>query len=213
MIPQAADKVFARILVAFARALTGVRSRWVGVAPAATQRIYFANHGSHGDFVLLWASLPDDLRVRTRPVAGADYWAKTALRRYVATRVLNAVLIDRDVATRTADPIDAMAHALEHGDSLIVFPEGTRNTTDETLLPFKSGLHHLAQRHPDVELVPVWIENSRRVMPKGAVVPIPLLVTLSFGAPVSVTIGEPKEAFLARARDALLAMRGPEGVA
>lgn len=205
------DRALARLLCAFARALTGARSRWIGAAPAATQRIYFANHGSHGDFVLLWASLPDDLRMRTRPVAGADYWAKNALRRYIATRVLNAVLIDRDAATRTADPIDAMAQALEHGDSLIVFPEGTRNTTDEALLPFKSGLYHLSQRHPDVELVPVWIENSRRVMPKGAVVPIPLLVTLSFGAPVAVAIGEPKDAFLARAREALLAMRGPEG--
>ena len=211
MIPDVVDRVLARLLCAFARALTGARSRWVGVAPAATQRVYYANHGSHGDFVLLWASLPDDLRVRTRPVAGADYWAKNALRRYVATRVLNAVLIDRDAATRTADPIDAMAQALGHGDSLIVFPEGTRNTTDAPLLPFKSGLYHLAQRCPDVELVPVWIENSRRVMPKGAIVPVPLLCTLSFGAPLGVTIGEAKEAFLARAGDALLAMRGPEG--
>ena len=207
------DRLLARALCAFARALTGARTRWIGVAPAATQRIYFANHGSHGDFVLLWASLPDDLRVRTRPVAGADYWAKTALRRYVAHRVLNAVLIDRDAATRTADPIDAMAAALEAGDSLIVFPEGTRNTTDAPLLPFKSGLHHLAQRCPDVELVPVWIENSRRVMPKGALVPVPLLCTLTFGAPLPVTIGEAKDAFLARARDALVALRGPEGVA
>ena len=206
------DRVLARAVCAFARALTGARSRWIGVAPAATQRIYYANHGSHGDFVLLWASLPEDLRGRTRPVAGADYWGRTALRRYVATRVLNAVLIDRDAATRKADPIDVMAQALESGDSLIVFPEGTRNTTDEPLLPFKSGLYHLTQRCPDVELIPVWIENSRRVMPKGAVVPVPLLCILTFGAPVPVKIGEPKDAFLARARDALAALRGPEGM-
>jgi 1-acyl-sn-glycerol-3-phosphate acyltransferase len=206
------DRLLARALCGFARGLTGARSRWTGVAPAATQRVYYANHGSHGDFVLVWASLPEDLRVRTRPVAGADYWTRTPLRRYVARRVLNAVLIDRDAATRTTDPVDAMAGALESGDSLIVFPEGTRNTTDEPLLPFKSGLYHLTQRCPDVELIPVWIENSRRVMPKGAIVPVPLLCTLTFGAAVPITIGEPKDAFLARARDALGALRGPEGI-
>jgi len=204
------DRALGRLLCAFARALTGARARWLGSAPAATQRVYFANHNSHGDFVLLWASLPADLRERTRPVAGADYWNKGALRRYVAQRVLRAVLIDRDPATRTQDPIEQMAHVLDEGDSLIVFPEGTRNTTDAPLLPFKSGLYHLAVRCPDVELVPVWIDNARRVMPKGAVIPVPLLVTLSFGAPLRVTPGEDKAAFLERTRAALLALRGPE---
>ena len=201
------DRALARLLCGFARALTGARSRWLGCAPAATQRIYFANHGSHGDFVLLWASLPPDLRERTRPVAGADYWGRGALRRYVAQRVLNAVLIDRDPATRTADPIDTMADALAGGDSLIVFPEGTRNTTDAPLLPFKSGLYHLARRASDVELVPVWIENTRRVMPKGALLPVPLLCTLVFGTPLHLLDGEAKDAFLDRARSALLALQ------
>jgi 1-acyl-sn-glycerol-3-phosphate acyltransferase len=201
------DRALARLLCGFARVLTGARSRWLGCAPAATQRIYFANHGSHGDFVLLWASLPPDLRERTRPVAGADYWGRGALRRYLARRVLNAVLIDRDPATRTADPIDTMADALAGGDSLIVFPEGTRNTTDAPLLPFKSGLYHLARRASDVELVPVWIENTRRVMPKGALLPVPLLCTLVFGTPLHVLDGEAKDAFLDRARSALLALQ------
>lgn len=210
MTPGSVDRALGRLLCAFARTLTGARARWIGCAPAATQRVYFANHGSHGDFVLLWASLPADLRERTRPVAGADYWNKGALRRYVANRVLRAVLVDRDKATRTQDPIEQMARLLDEGDSLIVFPEGTRNTTDAPLLPFKSGLYHLAVRCPDVELVPVWIDNARRVMPKGAIVPVPLLCTLSFGTPLRVASGEPKAAFLERAQAALLALRGPE---
>jgi 1-acyl-sn-glycerol-3-phosphate acyltransferase len=204
------DRALARLLCGFARALTGARSVWLGCAPAATQRIYYANHGSHGDFVLLWASLPADLRERTRPVAGADYWERGALRRHVARRVLNAVLIDRDRTTRQADPIDVMAQVLAGGDSLIVFPEGTRNTTDAPLLPFKSGLYRLAQRAPDVELVPVWIENTRRVMPKGAFLPVPLLCTLVFGAPLHVLPDEAKDAFLERARAALLSLRPAE---
>ena len=166
------DKLGAGAIVGFARALTGVRALWAGGPPTAGPRVYYANHASHGDFALVWACLPADLRERTRPVAGADYWERGALRRHVATRVLNAVLIDREAATRTADPIDTMTLALANGDSLIVFPEGTRNTTDAPLLPFKSGLYHLAQRtielevipalrHSGVGLFPLWTDRRR----------------------------------------------------
>ncbi|MCC6195388.1 MAG: 1-acyl-sn-glycerol-3-phosphate acyltransferase [Burkholderiales bacterium] len=180
---------------------------WIGCAPAATVRVYYANHNSHGDFALIWACLPDDLRARTRPVAGADYWLKGRLRTYVAQRVIRAVLIDRNADTRKEDPIAQMADVIDQGDSLIVFPEGTRNTTEETLLPFKSGIYRLAHARPETEFVPVWIENARRVMPKGKLLPLPLLCTLTVGAPVTLAQGEEKDAFVARTRDALLALQ------
>jgi 1-acyl-sn-glycerol-3-phosphate acyltransferase len=205
------DEVFAHLLCAFTKALTGARILWIGCAPATEQRVYYANHASHGDFALLWACMPPDLRVRTRPVAGADYWEKGAIRRYVAQRVIRAVLIDRDSATRRQDPIAQMAEVIANGDSLIVFPEGTRNTTDEALLPFKSGIYHLAVRCPDVEFVPVWIENSRRVMPKGTLLPVPLLCTLTVGAPLKLAAAEEKTAFVERTRNALAALMPPEG--
>ena len=128
----------------------------------------------------------------------------------MAERVIRAVLIDRNPETRTQDPIRQMADVIEHGDSLIVFPEGTRNTTEETLLPFKSGIFHLASTCPDTEFVPVWIENARRVMPKGKLLPLPLLCTLSVGAPIMLAAGEDRDVFVARTRDALLALRPPE---
>lgn len=209
--PPVVDDFLARLLCGFTKALTGARIRWVGCAPATEQRVYYANHASHGDFALLWACMPPDLRVRTRPVAGADYWEKGKLRSYVAHRVIRAVLIDRDSSTRKQDPIAQMAEVLEHGDALIVFPEGTRNMTDEALLPFKSGIYHLAARCPDTEFVPVWIENSRRVMPKGTLLPVPLLCTLTVGAPIKLDAGEDKTAFVARTRDALLALMPPAG--
>jgi 1-acyl-sn-glycerol-3-phosphate acyltransferase len=164
---------------------------------------------SHGDFALIWACLPDDLRVRAA-VAGADYWLTGKLRRYIAERVIRAVLIDRNPETRAEDPIRQMATAIEAGDSLIVFPEGTRNTTDATLLPFKSGIYHLAAACPDVEFVPVWIENMRRVMPKGKLLPVPLLCTLSVGAPIKLEPDEARDAFVERTRNALLALVPPE---
>ncbi|MGO4172785.1 lysophospholipid acyltransferase family protein [Bosea sp. TAF32] len=194
------------LILFFARFLTAVRGRWVGVAPAAEQRIYYANHASHGDFVLIWTVLPRRMRFETRPVAGSDYWLKSRMRRFIGCDVFNAVLIDRDRASRTCDPIAQMTEALNAGSSLIVFPEGTRNTTEAPLLPFKSGLFHLAKARPDVVLVPAWIDNLNRVMPKGEFVPIPLICTVTFGAPLRLADAETKQDFLARAEAALLAL-------
>ena len=191
-------------ITVFTRLVTGAQARWIGCAPSAVQRIYFGNHSSHADFALIWASLPYDLRVRTRPVAGADYWEKGRIRQYVIHAVLRGVLIERAGEARTCDPIETIVGALEIGDSLIVFPEGTRNTTDEVLLPFKSGLYRVACRRPDVELVPVWMENLGRVLPKGEVIPVPLLCSVNFGVPMQLQPGEEKAAFLDRARQALL---------
>ena len=192
-----------------ARLLTGARALWLGCTAQPLQRLYYANHSSHGDFVLLWASLPPELRRATRPVAGADYWQRDGLRRYLIHQVFNGVLIDRERGSAHSNPLQPMLDALDSGDSLILFPEGTRNLEDG-LLPFKSGLYHLARARPQVELIPVWIANLNRVMPKGRALPLPLLCTLSFGAPLQWLDDESKEAFLERARNALLAMAPEE---
>ncbi len=202
------DRLLGSLLCGFARLLTGVRALWLGCEPAPRTRVYFANHRSHGDFVLIWASLPPDLRRRTRPVAGADYWLTTPLRRFLIERVFNGVCIDRRPDRHGANPVEQMGAALAAGESLILFPEGTRNMGDG-LLPFKSGLHHLARAHPEAELVPVWIENLGRVMPKGSLIPVPLLCTLSFGPPLAPVEGESRDAFLTRARTALLDLAPP----
>ncbi|QXI28541.1 MULTISPECIES: lysophospholipid acyltransferase family protein [Pseudomonas] len=199
------EPLVATSITSAARLITGARSLWIGCAPDPVQRIYFANHSSHGDFVLLWASLPRALRALTRPVAGADYWNRSALRRYIIRRVFNGVLIDRERKEPGDNPLQPMLDALEQGHSLIIFPEGTRNQ-DEGLLPFKSGIFHLARAYPQAQLIPVWIANLNRVMPKGRVLPLPLLCTTSFGAPLRLEEDESKEDFLKRSRDALLAL-------
>jgi 1-acyl-sn-glycerol-3-phosphate acyltransferase len=197
-------------IVTLARTLTGVRAIWLVGAPQATPTVYFANHRSHGDFVLLWTSLPPDLRSLTRPVAAADYWLASPTRRFIGCEVFRAVLIDRTGAGDRSDPITQMATALDAGDSLILFPEGTRNESDEALLPFKSGLFHLSRRCPNVRLVPVWINNVHRVLPKGAIVPLPLACSVTFGAALwapTENDAETKQTFLADAQAALLALR------
>lgn len=191
------------LLIGTVRLLVGATPRWIGCEPAATQRIYFANHSSHIDTIALWSALPPELRKHTRPVAAADYWGSGALKRYVVLQGLNAVLIDRNHATPGANPLDPLFEALERGDSLIIFPEGTRQC-QPLPGPFKAGLFHLAERFPAVELIPVYLENLHRSMPKGTALPVPILCTVRFGAPLQRIAGEDKQTFLNRARDAVI---------
>jgi 1-acyl-sn-glycerol-3-phosphate acyltransferase len=192
-------------LILMLRGLVGASPRWVGCQPLATQRIYFANHTSHLDAAVLWVSLPPLLRRQTRPVAARDYWGKPGLRRWFANSTFRALLIDRERTDPNADPLAPLSEALAHGDSLILFPEGTRHR-ERLPAEFKSGLFHLAMRHPSVELVPVYLENLYRSMPKGAHLPVPLTCAVRFGAPLQRIPGEAKTAFLQRARDAVIAL-------
>jgi 1-acyl-sn-glycerol-3-phosphate acyltransferase len=196
-------RLTAALISGGARVLTGARSRWIGCGPTAAQRIYLANHTSHVDFVLIWSVLPVSLRRCTRPVAAGDYWERGPLRRYLIHRVFRGVLVARGHIDRDHNPIDAMCHALDDGSSLILFPEGTRGRGDD-VQPFKSGIYHLAHARPDIELVPVWIDNGYRVMPKGAPLPLPLLCSVAFGQPLRLEPGEHRPEFLDRLRQAVI---------
>lgn len=191
------------LIVAATRLVVGGQGVWVGTAPSDRQRIYFANHSSHLDTVLVWAAMPPHLRRRVRPVAAADYWGKGRLNRYIALKVLNAVLIDRQ--TRSSNPLLPLEQALGQGDSLILFPEGTRGDTE---LPgeFKAGIYQLAKNFPEVELVPVFLDNLRRALPKGSHLPVPLSCVARFGGPMHLLPEESKKEFLARARAAVVAL-------
>ena len=193
-----------------ARLLTGARSLWVGCAPEMKQRIYFANHNSHIDFILLWSSLPTPIRRKTRPIAASDYWTKDGLRRFLIQDTFNGVTIQRN-RENNADPLQPVKDVLAQGYSIIFFPEGTRNLEDDVeLLSFKSGLYNLHQQFPDIEIVPVWISNLKRVMPKGAFVPLPLLSTVIFGEPLQQHTHMDKAEFLAHAQQQLLSLKDKE---
>ncbi len=190
------------ILTLLAKFLSGVSVRWVGCEPDICQRIYFANHTSHLDPIVLWASLPPPARRLARPVAAKDYWTAGPIRRYLATKVFNAILIDRTEIKVRRNPIDVMLQGLGKTHSLIVFPEGGR-TAGPNIGPFKSGLYYLCRRRPDLELVPVYIDNMNRILPRGEFLPVPLLTCVSFGPPMWLEASEPKADFLRRAREAV----------
>ena len=198
-------KLMGLFLLGLIRLLTGAQARWQGCPPKAEQRIYFANHQSHADLILMWAALPEELRSITRPIAAKDYWTTTPFRQWITTAVFHAIYVDR-VKTSEQDPLEPLIEALTHGDSIILFPEGTRGNQEEPQ-SFKSGLYNLALRFPEVVLVPAWINNVQRVMPKGEVVPVPILCSVTFGAPIALLPHEDRGIFLTRARQAMLDLR------
>jgi 1-acyl-sn-glycerol-3-phosphate acyltransferase len=204
----------ASAVAAAARRLAGVTVRWLDCRPEERQRVYFANHTSHLDFVVLWSVLPRELRARTRPVAAKDYW-QSGMRRRLAVNVFHAILVERraksenETARQSARALDTLLEALDHGDSLIIFPEGTRGRGDQ-IAPFKSGIYHLWTRHPDVQFVPVYLANLNRVLPKGEVLPVPFISRVVFGPPLSPAANkdhETKESFLREAREAVCALQ------
>jgi 1-acyl-sn-glycerol-3-phosphate acyltransferase len=201
--------MIATLLAAVSRLISGASVQWHCDPTSDVQRIYFGNHSSHLDFIVIWSALPPRQRRFARPVAGRDYWERGAIRRYLASRVFHAVLIDRRhagaegaIAAARAS-IQHMAQEMGDRHSLIVFPEGTRSLTGE-VGRFKSGLYHLSRLRPDAELIPVHLENLNRILPKGETLPVPMLSRVVFGSRVPTSLDEDKHEFLAKARAALI---------
>jgi 1-acyl-sn-glycerol-3-phosphate acyltransferase len=191
-------------LAVLARILSGASVRWIDSQPDTCQRVYFANHTSHLDAIVLWASLPTEVRLVTRPVAAKDYWTAGRIRRYMATKLFNAILIDRTEIKVHQSPVDIMLREVGQQYSIIVFPEGGRATgINPEIGEFKSGLYYLCKKRPELELIPVYIDNMNRILPRGEVLPVPLLSCISFGPPMWLERGEAKTSFLERARQAV----------
>ncbi|HZD94942.1 MAG TPA: lysophospholipid acyltransferase family protein [Candidatus Sulfotelmatobacter sp.] len=202
----------AGIIAACARGLAGPSVRWVNCRPSTRQRLYFANHTSHLDFVVLWSVLPRRVREKTRPVAAQDYWS-SGLRKRIAVNAFHAVLVERGAKSAGTDrmaaarsTLEMLLDALGTENSLIVFPEGTRGDGLQ-VAPFKSGIYHLWLRRPDVQLVPVYLSNLNRILPKGEVLPVPVISRVTFGAPLRLDAAETKESFLSKAHAAVCALR------
>ncbi|KIT16634.1 lysophospholipid acyltransferase family protein [Jannaschia aquimarina] len=205
-VKRLAARFFEGAIVTFARFVCAPRVMLDEPLDAGPSRVFIANHGSNADTILIWAALPPEMRRSLRPVAAADYWLTSRFRAFIGRDVFRILPVERDPEARTGDPIADMASALEAGHSLILFPEGRRNPGPERLLPFKTGIYHLSQARPGTEFVPIWIDNLNGVLPRGELVPVPLICTLRFGAALVLERDEDKAAFLARAEAAVLAL-------
>jgi 1-acyl-sn-glycerol-3-phosphate acyltransferase len=206
------------LLAKVARMISGARPVWIKPIEGDAQRIFFANHTSHLDFMVVWSALPTSVRAKTRPVAGRDYWAKGPVRRFLSAKVFKGILVERTPASAPSEEkrvaarvsIERIVEEMGTEYSIIVFPEGTRGSGDE-ISPFKSGLYYLCKLKPDVQLIPVYLDNMNRILPKGEALPVPMLGRVVFGGPMEVRRNEPKEHFLARARSALEQLREEHG--
>jgi 1-acyl-sn-glycerol-3-phosphate acyltransferase len=201
------QELIGRVLCGAIRFVSGINSRWVDCVPSTRQRVYYGNHSSHLDIVVLWSSLPREIRRLTRPVAARDYWETSRLRKFLVHNIFNAIMIDRSghggdfsAAERS---LEATLDGIGDRYSLIIFPEGTRGSGDE-IAPFKSGIYHIAKHKPGIEFVPVYLENLNRILPKGEVLLVPVIGSISFGRPLVLGENEARAAFLERARQALL---------
>ena len=190
------------LLISILRLLLGASARFESTPDLSGQRIYFANHTSHIDTLAIMAALPKEARLNTKPLAAADYWGKNRFLRYIATRGLNSMLIDRQPKDGE-DPLEPVLQAMAQGCSVIIFPEGTRRFQ---ALPgeFKSGLYRLHKAFPQARLVPIYLDNLYRSMPKGKHVPLPIICTIRIGDPLAVVENEEKGDFLNRAREAVV---------
>jgi 1-acyl-sn-glycerol-3-phosphate acyltransferase len=204
--------MIATALAAVSRLISGAAVQWHCDPDADVQRIYFGNHSSHLDFIVIWSALPPRLRRLARPVAGRDYWEQGVVRRYLASQIFRAVLIERantgsdDAPAAARASIQRMAEEMGDRNSLIVFPEGTRSLNGE-VGKFKSGLYHLSRLRPDAELIPVYLENLNRILPKGETLPVPMLSRVVFGPRLHTAVEKDKQEFLANARAALIQLR------
>ncbi|TWU21063.1 2-acyl-glycerophospho-ethanolamine acyltransferase [Novipirellula galeiformis] len=194
--------ITSHVIVLLAKMFSGFTVRWVDCQPDTCQRIYFANHTSHLDAVVLWSALPREVRAVTRPVAAKDYWSGGWVKPHMA-KAFNAMLIDRKEIKVHQSPIDSMLRQMGDVYSLIVFPEGGRSSGDDEMGAFKSGLYYMGKKRPDLELVPVYIDNVNRILPRGEFLPVPLLSCITIGPPIFLEAGEPKTEFLKRAREAV----------
>lgn len=194
-------------LALLAKLISGASVQWAGCKPEAScQRVYFANHTSHLDGIVIWASLPRDVREKTRLVAAKDYWEKGFVRRFLATKVFNVILVNRDNVSVHNNPLYHMLNEMGSKYSIIIFPEGSRSTTGE-IGEFKSGIFYLVKKRPELELIPVYLDNMNRILPKGFFLPAPMLSRVVFGAPLWFEKKESKDNFLKRMRNSVVNLK------
>lgn len=194
------------IIILLAKFLSGASVRWVDCQPERCQRVYFANHTSHLDSVVIWAALPEHVREKTRMVAALDYWESGLIRRFLAKKIFHAILIDRKNVTKRNNPVYKMLEEMGNDYSIIIFPEGGRSN-GEQVKEFKSGIYYLAKKKPELELIPTYLDNMNRILPRGNILPVPMLSRVVFGPPIWIEKSENKEAFLIRAREEVLKLK------
>jgi len=158
--------------------------------PHSGPAIVVANHNSHLDTFVLMSLFPLRRLNRLRPVAAADYFLRTRPLAWFTLNIVNMIPLERGKASRAADPLKSCSEALERGEILLVFPEGTRGES-EAMARFKGGVARLREQHPAAPVIPVYMQGLARVLPKGEFTLVPVVVDVFVGEPVAWTGNRP----------------------
>ena len=183
----------------------GLRYVWGKMPHPDGPVIYIANHNSHLDAMSLMTIVPSHRIHLTHSVAAQDFFGRSGFRSWSMKNLVNAVLISRSKEDRDVDPIELLDAMLRQGHSLILFPEGTRGVPG-VMADFKRGVGHLASRHPDIPVIPVYLDGLYRNLPKGRTLIVPFGGTLVMGDPMSFPSGTTVDAITEKAQSAIASM-------
>ena len=183
----------------------GLRYVWAKAPHPDGPVIYIANHNSHLDAMSLMTIVPSHRIHLTHSVAAQDFFGRSGFRSWSMKNLVNAVLISRTKEERNVDPIELLDAMLRQGHSLILFPEGTRGVPG-VMADFKRGVGHLASRHPDIPVIPVYLDGLYRNLPKGRTMIVPFGGTLVMGEALNFPAGTTVDAITEKAQEAIESM-------
>ncbi len=193
------QKIFLKFIYSFLcrwllKLIVGVKFDNSKFLEKESQFIILANHNSHLDTITLLASIPSSILPKVKPVAAGDYFGKTKLGKWFSSYFINALLIDRKVSKTDPNeaPISKMLSELDKGNSLILFPEGTRGKPEE-LQPFKRGIGIILSKKPEIPYIPAFLSGMGKNLPKGNTIIVPFNSSIRFGKPKFVISEDSKE--------------------
>jgi 1-acyl-sn-glycerol-3-phosphate acyltransferase len=195
---------FALVVKPFLLVVTGFNVRHLERLPRNGPALVVANHNSHLDTVVLMSLFPRHLLPRVRPAAAADYFLRSGLLAWFSQTLIGIIPVVRGRREAGDDPLAGVSAALREGSIVIFFPEGTRGEP-ERFKEIRSGIFHLAERHPEAPIVPVFLHGLGKALPRGAILPVPFFCDVFVDEPLERP--KEKEAFLAGLRTRFEALR------
>lgn len=163
---------FALIVKPIVLIVLGINLKGRERLPLKGPAIIAANHNSHLDALVLMSLYPLALIHKVRPVAAADYFLSNRCLAWVSTNFLDIVPFDRSGHADKEQLFSTCHQALDNGDILILFPEGSRGSP-EKISKIKKGLYYLAKARTDTPITPVVIHGLGRALPRGEALLVP----------------------------------------